>query len=58
MLTVDPARRPSILEILRTPLISKRIQNFLTESQRNYEFSHTILHNKVKIFLIRNEKNI
>jgi len=46
MLHIDPNKRPSINEILKTPIIKNRIRNFLSESIRVTEFSHTILHKK------------
>ena len=46
ILQTDPNKRPNIHEVLKTPIITKRIQNFLSESQHKYEFSHTIFHNK------------
>jgi len=45
MLSVDSNKRPSINEILKLPILSSRIKNFLTELEFNSEFSHTILHN-------------
>lgn len=47
LLQVDSRRRPSIQEILKLPVIVNRIKGFLTESIRNSEFSHTILHHRV-----------
>lgn len=47
MLQVDPRRRPSISEILKMPVIVNRIKGFLSESIRNQEFSHTVLHRQV-----------
>jgi NIMA (never in mitosis gene a)-related kinase len=46
MLNTDSSRRPNINKILTSKVISKRISNFLTESKRMDEFSHTIIHNK------------
>ena len=46
LLSVDPIKRPSIHDILRMPFITNRIRAFLTESMRNVEFSHTIIHDK------------
>ena len=46
MLHTDESRRPSVHEILKTRLISNKIKDFLSESQRHSEFSHTILHNR------------
>ena len=45
-LAQDPNKRPSIALILKMPLIRNRIKTFLSESIINYEFSHTILHNR------------
>ncbi|XP_071951524.1 uncharacterized protein [Antedon mediterranea] len=42
----NPRDRPSINSILKKPLIQKRIQRFLTETQSLDEFSHTIIHRK------------
>jgi len=44
LLRVDPDSRPSVHQILKDPLIRTRIKNFLSSSERNQEFSHTILH--------------
>ena len=41
-LTVDAKMRPTIDEILKTPLIQNRIRSFLDEVQYNKEFSKTI----------------
>lgn len=46
MLSIDPNKRPSIAQILKIPFVNKRIQNLLTESIKQKEFSHTILHNQ------------
>eukprot|EP01017_Pseudomicrothorax_dubius_P014976 TRINITY_DN17457_c0_g1_i1.p1 TRINITY_DN17457_c0_g1~~TRINITY_DN17457_c0_g1_i1.p1 ORF type:complete len:406 (-),score=88.96 TRINITY_DN17457_c0_g1_i1:628-1845(-) len=51
LLKVDPAKRPTVNEILRMPLIQRRIKDFLSESQRLSEFSHTILHKQVFVDL-------
>mmetsp|Transcript_27914 Transcript_27914/g.29086 ORF Transcript_27914/g.29086 Transcript_27914/m.29086 type:complete len:529 (-) Transcript_27914:57-1643(-) len=45
LLNVDASKRPTIHEILKTPIIVKRIKNFLNEVEYSNEFSHTILHN-------------
>lgn len=42
----DPARRPTINQILNMPIIKSRISNFLEDSDYKDEFSHTLLHNK------------
>ena len=41
-LTIDAKMRPTIDEILKTPLIQNRIRSFLDEVQYNKEFSKTI----------------
>jgi len=58
LLNIDPNKRPNIHEILKMYIASKlkmiiyrpavvnRIRSVLSESVRNVEFSHTILHNK------------
>ncbi|EGR34335.1 protein kinase domain protein [Ichthyophthirius multifiliis] len=48
MLQTKPEKRPSIQQILQQPIIRNRIKNFLSESIKMYEFSHTIMHNYVK----------
>ena len=37
----DPARRPSVNELLNAPLLRRRIKTFLTETQTSAEFAHT-----------------
>lgn len=44
LLRVDPESRPTVHQILKDPLIRNRIKNFLSSSERNQEFSHTVLH--------------
>lgn len=39
-----PRDRPSINSILKKPFIQKRIQKFLSETEMQAEFSHTIMH--------------
>lgn len=46
MLQQDVDKRPSVHEILKFPFLIQRIQNYLTESVRNVEFAHTVLHNQ------------
>ena len=46
MLKRDPAARPTIHQILKIPVIERRIQRFLQESVFKDEFSHTLLHNQ------------
>jgi len=48
LLQLDPFRRPNINGILENPIIQERIYKFLPEDLRSSEFSHTILHNKVR----------
>lgn len=43
-LNVDPARRPSVKEILVYPIVASRIKRFLNEIEFSDEFSHTIMH--------------
>ncbi|EAR93072.2 Serine/Threonine kinase domain protein (macronuclear) [Tetrahymena thermophila SB210] len=47
LLQVDAIRRPSINDIMKMPIIQERVKNFLSETIRQVEFSHTILHNKI-----------
>ncbi len=44
MLTIDVQRRPNINQVLKTPIIARRIKSFLNENVFKDEFSHTILH--------------
>mmetsp|Transcript_41011 Transcript_41011/g.30160 ORF Transcript_41011/g.30160 Transcript_41011/m.30160 type:complete len:157 (+) Transcript_41011:501-971(+) len=44
MLTIDFNKRLSINQILKQPIIARRIQAFLSEQTFKDEFSHTILH--------------
>ena len=46
MLTKEPRRRPTINDILKMPIIQKRINKFLDDNDFKEEFSHTLLHNK------------
>lgn len=47
LLKVNPKDRPNINQILKFPLISDRIPDFLSEDTFKDEFSHTIIHNKM-----------
>jgi len=47
LLQVDPSKRPSCNTILQYPIIQARVHNFLSESMRIKEFSHTVLHKQV-----------
>ena len=51
MLENDPDKRPGVHDILKTQLILNRIKEFLSETVKNEEFNHTILHNKVNSFI-------
>lgn len=46
MLQRDPAKRPNINQLLKSPIISDRIKKLLNEDDFKDEFSHTILHNQ------------
>ncbi|KAL4470250.1 hypothetical protein ABPG74_011861 [Tetrahymena malaccensis] len=46
LLNVDPSKRPQVNQILKMPIIQHRIKKFLSETIRQNEFSHTILHNR------------
>ncbi len=46
MLQKDPSKRPSINQILKMPIIEKRISMFLDDQDFKDEFSHTLLHNQ------------
>ena len=45
MLQRDPAKRPNINQLLKSPIIADRIRKLLNEDDFKDEFSHTILHN-------------
>ncbi|CAG9334940.1 unnamed protein product [Blepharisma stoltei] len=55
MLSIDPGRRPSLAQILRMNFIKEKIQNFLGETIRAQEFSHTVLHNQ-NVFSAQDKK--
>jgi hypothetical protein len=44
MLQREPSRRPNINEVLKRPVMQRRIRQFLSESIEKSEFSHTVLH--------------
>eukprot|EP00741_Cyanophora_paradoxa_P002448 tig00000076_g2373.t1 len=44
MLERDPAKRPSINDLLRTPVCAARIAQFMSDTLIRQEFSHTVLH--------------
>ncbi|GLC38425.1 hypothetical protein PLESTB_001579500 [Pleodorina starrii] len=46
MLTLDWQKRPSINDILATPIMKARIQKFLSATLQAHEFSHTIIHGR------------
>ncbi|CAD8049217.1 unnamed protein product [Paramecium primaurelia] len=46
LLTVNPDKRPAVHQILKMPIITNRIKNFLSETMKRSEFDHTILHNQ------------
>ncbi|CAK67309.1 unnamed protein product (macronuclear) [Paramecium tetraurelia] len=46
LLTVNPEKRPAVHQILKMPIITNRIKNFLSETMKRSEFDHTILHNQ------------
>ena len=46
LLKRQPKDRPSVNEILKSPIIKARIERFLSETLLNNEFSHTVLHRK------------
>lgn len=52
LLSVDPSKRPTINEILNMPYLKNKITNFLSDTQRKIEFSHTILHQQVTAYCI------
>ncbi len=46
MLKKNPAQRPTIHQLLKVPVIERRIDRFLTGQTFMDEFSHTLLHNQ------------
>ena len=46
LLTRDPAKRPSINQILRIPYIKSKLGKFLDDTLLEYEMGHTILHGR------------
>lgn len=44
LLAVDPAKRPTVNQILNMKIIKARVKSLLNENEYNSEFSHTILH--------------
>ena len=49
LLQNDPSKRPRVDHILKSNLLTSRIKNFLSETEIEEEFSHTILH-KINLF--------
>ena len=45
MLKRNPAQRPNIHQLLKVPVIERRIERFLSGNVFMDEFSHTLLHN-------------
>ena len=46
LLKRHPRDRPTVNEILKTPIIQARIEKFLSETLMHREFSHTVIHRK------------
>lgn len=46
MLKSNPAQRPTIHQLLKVPVIERRIERFLNGAEFMDEFSHTLLHNQ------------
>lgn len=46
LLTINPTKRPNVHEILKVPIVEKRIARFLQGETFRDEFSHTLLHNQ------------
>lgn len=44
MLSQDPGKRPNINEVLNTRILKDRIKQFLSKTNMQEEFSHTLLH--------------
>ena len=44
LLLKDPAKRPTINQVLKVPVISKRIESYLSDDEFKTEFAHTVLH--------------
>ena len=45
LLKRNPAQRPNINQLLKVPVIERRIERFLSGNAFRDEFSHTLLHN-------------
>ena len=46
MLKRNPAQRPTIHQLLKVPVLERRIERFLQGQEFKDEFSHTLLHNQ------------
>ena len=46
MLKRNPAQRPTIHQLLKVPVIERRIERFIGGDVFREEFSHTLLHNQ------------
>jgi NIMA (never in mitosis gene a)-related kinase len=44
LLIKDPARRPNINQVLKLPVITRRIQAYLSDEDFKNEFAHSVLH--------------
>ncbi len=53
----DQKSRPSINQVLKHPLLSRRIKFYLADDDFKDEFSHTILHNKDAFQIYQDKKN-
>jgi len=57
MLEVRADRRPDVNKILSMPVLQRRINTFLTETVRQEEFSHTVLHRQ-NVFAVKPNHNL
>jgi len=44
LLSLDPAKRPSINSVLTNRLLQNRIKSYLSDDEFKHEFAHTMLH--------------
>jgi len=51
MLSIMPSQRPNILEVMKTPIIKRKIINYLAESLRTYDKSFKDSNNRPTIDL-------
>jgi len=56
MLEVRTELRPDVNQILKMPVIQRRVKTYLSETLYQVEFSHTILH-KENVFESKNRLN-